>query len=321
MKKYNMKRVNYILYTVLLLTATACHPEDNIYPINQDAFNGYYMPQDPIYRIRYDIHEEGVEASIDSLTFTNNWRWTINHMLARVDYDIEGNYNRYDNEPMNIYDVYFYTHGRLDSLQHHIEGGSGTPLRTYHFHYNSGRLSQISFLFGQDNRHYTTDFLYRSNERQPYAIVFTHPLQDWQRQSHFYDTDTIVQRWTLEWENGNLVRATADSMAWYMTGMSHIEYTYDNHPNPFHGYFSADLISRDGFIDNPTYLSRNNLIRKTCYNYDNRNDTTYISHYDIDVRYLSNGYPSQITSVTPTMHWTDITTKATLTYSSWQLDE
>ena len=147
------------------------------------------------------------------------------------------------------------------------------------------------------------------------------PLQDWQRQGSFWNTDTIRQQWTLEWENGNLVRATADSMAWYMTGMSHIEYTYDNNPNPFFGYFPADLISRDGFIDNPNSLCRNNLVRTTYYNYDNRNDTTYIRHSNIDYRYLPNGLPSQISTVTPTMYWTEITDKATITYDSWNLNE
>ena len=106
-----------------------------------------------------------------------------------------------------------------------------------------------------------------------------------------------------------------------MTGMSHIEYAYDNNPNPFFGYFPADLISRDGFIDNPNSLCRNNLVRTTYYNYDNRNDTTYIRHSNIDYRYLPNGLPSQITTVTPTMYWTEITDKATITYDSWNLNE
>ena len=317
-----MKQLNIFFLSALLLTVAGCRPEDDIYPVNQDAFGGYYVPQAPIASIRHDLHEEGVEASIDSLTFTDRWSWTNNHRLARVDFDIEGNYYRYGNEPTNIYDLYFYnSNGRLDSLQHHIEGGNSIPLRTYHFHYTGGRLTQISFRFGQGNRNYTTDFLYRANERQPYSIVFTHPLQDWQRQGSFWNTDTIRQQWTLEWENGNLVRATADSMAWYMTGMSHIEYAYDNNPNPFFGYFPADLISRDGFIDNPNSLCRNNLVRTTYYNYDNRNDTTYIRHSNIDYRYLPNGLPSQITTVTPTMYWTEITDKATITYDSWNLNE
>ena len=301
---------------VLLLSVAACRPEDDIYPANQDAFGGYYVPQSPIAHIRYDLHEEGVEASIDSLTFTDRWSWTTNRRLARVDFDIEGNYHTYQNQPMNISDVYFYnSNGRLDSLQHHIEHGGGIPLRTYYFHYTGGRLSQISF------RNYTTDFLYRANERLPYSIVFTHPLQDWQRQGSFWNTDTIRQQWTLEWENGNLVRATADSMAWYMTGMSHIEYAYDNNPNPFQGYFPADLISRDGFIDNPGYLCHNNLVCVTYYNYDNRNDTTYIHNNSINYQYLPNGYPSQITTVTPTMYWTEITSKATITYDTWTRNE
>ena len=84
-------------------------------------------------------------------------------------------------------------------------------------------------------------------------------------------------QWTLEWVNGNMVRATADSMAWYTTGLSHIEYYYDNHPNPFQGYFSSQLIGKDGFIDDPTCLCRNNMVRRVNYHYDRRNDSTTTS--------------------------------------------
>jgi len=288
-----------------MLSLAGCQPDDNIHPMNQDAFSGYYMPQTPIVQIRYDSHEEGVEAQFDSLTIFDRWIWENNGRLTSVETDYTGVY--YTNGP--IHDDYFYnSNGRLDSIRHIIEGNDGSPIRTYHFHYTGGRLSQISY------RNYTTDFLYHNGERYPYAIVFTHPLQDWQRQGSFWDTDTIVQRWTLEWDNGNLVRATADSMAWYMTGMSHIEYTYDNNPNPFQGYFNSSLISKDGFIDNPTYLCRNNLVRRTDYNYDNRNDTTYISTYTWNYQYLPSGYPASVTSTFPTLYWTEITTTATFTY-------
>ena len=62
-------------------------------------------------------------------------------------------------------------------------------------------------------------------------------------------------------------------------------------------------------------------MRTTYYNYDNRNDTTYIHHNSINYQYLPNGYPSQITYVTPTMYWTEITTKATITYDTWTRNE
>ena len=298
-----MKKIILCSFAIVALLV-ACHPEDDIYPISQDAFTGHYSPQNPIVQIRYDSHEEGVEAGFDSLTYTNRWNWN-GRLLTRVDFDIEGSY--YTNSP--IYDDYYYNaSGRLDSIRHHIDGVAN-PDRTYRFSYTNGLLSRISFRFG-----YTTDFLYRSGERYPYSIVFTHPLQDWLWD--LYHTDTLVKRWTLEWENGNLVRATADSMAWYCTGMSKIEYAYDNNPNPMQGYFDPSLVSKDGFIDDPSCLCRNNLVRRTDYNYDNRNDTTYIHEYSWNYRYLPDGYPASVTYTFPTMYWTEITTTETFTYQN-----
>ena len=294
---------------VFLALFSACQRTDDIRPATQNAFRGLYQPTCTIVQMRHDVHEEGVEASIDSLTFFDRWNWSSDGRLAQVEFDYTGNM-RY-NGPVK--DDYFYnSNGRLDSICHWA-AQSVSPLRTFRFAYFGGLLSRISFPFGQNgNRTYTTDFLYRNGEEYPYAIVFTHPLQEWLYDT--YHTDTLVKQWTLEWENGNLVRATADSMAWYTSGLSHIEYYYDNHPNPFQGYFSSQLIGKDGFIDDPTCLCRNNMVRRVNYHYDRRNDSTITSESTWSYEYLPNGLPANFTAVYPTMYWTEITDKITLTY-------
>ena len=316
-----MKRQTLLATTigaiVFLALFSACQRTDDIRPATQNAFRGLYQPTSTIVQMRHDVHEEGVEASIDSLTFFDRWNWSSDGRLAQVEFDYTGTYY-YSNSP-RIDNYYYNSNGRLDSICHWA-AQSVSPLRTFRFAYSGGLLSRISFPFGQNgNRTYTTDFLYRNGEEYPYAIVFTHPLQEWLYDT--YHTDTLVKQWTLEWENGNLVRATADSMAWYTTGLSHIEYYYDNHPNPSQGYFSSDLISRDGFIDNPSCLCRNNLVRRIEYHYNNRNDSTSTTQTDWIYQYYPNGYPRSVTTTYPTLYWTTFTVKSTFIYDNLWIEE
>lgn len=303
------KNLSILTLAAMLLTLASCQRE-NIHPIEQQPFSGHYAPFHHITQIRHDIREEGVEAGFDSLTLIDHWHWT-DRLLTRVDYNAENTSNYSD--PYS--DYYYYSGGRLDSLTRRFEGSDRNSNRTFHFSYQQGRLSRISFLFGNTDRNYTTDFLYRTGEEYPYAIVFTHPVDRslW----NLYHTDTVVQTWTLEWSGGNLARATADSMAWYITGMSHIDYFYDNHPNPCQGWFNASLISSDGFIDDPTCFCRNNLVRRVGYNYYQQGDTTYVLENTRTLQYEfgPNGYPSAITTTTPTLYWTDIINTSHFTYA------
>ncbi len=308
-----MKRTTFIailmVSAALLFLTTACQRTDDIHPATQDAFRGLYSPGATVVQIRYDLDEGGVEAHMDSLTYFDRWNWTPSRQLSDVEFDPAGAY--YANP---IQDVYYYNvNGRLDSIGHFIGGESNIPVRTFHFTYSGGLLSQIGF------RTYTTDFLYHDGQQYPYAIVFTHPLQDWMINT--YGTDTLIQQWTLEWRDGNLIRATADSMAWYCTGLSKIEYAYDNHPNPFQGYFNSSLINRDGFIDDPSCLCQNNLVRRTDYHYDNRDGSTTTTQTDWSYQYSPNGYPSSVTTSYPTMYWTTITVKSTFFYDNPWLEE
>ena len=309
-----MKRQTLFATTIgaiaILALVSACQRTDDIRPATQNAFRGLFQPTSTIVQMRHDVHEEGVEASIDSLTFFDRWNWNSDGRLAQVEFDYTGTYY-YSNSP-RIDNYYYNSNGRLDSICYSL-GTDGNYLRTYRFAYSGGLLSHISFPFGQNgNRTYTTDFLYRNGEEYPYAIVFTHPLEEWLYDT--YHTDTLVKQWTLEWENGNLVRATADSMAWYTSGLSHIEYYYDNHPNPFQGYFSSDLISRDGFIDNPSCFCKNNLVRRTYYHYNSRDNTTSTSQSRWDYQYVRSPYPSSVTTTYHTLYWTDVTVKSYFYY-------
>ena len=54
-----MKHLSLFFISVLLLTVAGCRPEDDIYPVNQDAFGGYYVPQAPIASIRHDCTKRG----------------------------------------------------------------------------------------------------------------------------------------------------------------------------------------------------------------------------------------------------------------------
>jgi len=290
----------------VLLLATSCQRTNDLGPVTQDAFRGLYSPAATVVRIRHDLHEEGVEARNDSLTYYDNWIWNTYHRrLDIVEFDREQNYLT---EPTQ--DFYYYnSNGRLDSICHRV---GGVSKRTFHFTYSDGLLSQINFLFGEENRNYTTDFLYHNGQQYPYAIVFTHPLQNWMIDN--YGTDTLVQRWTLEWSNGNLIRATADSMAWYCTGLSKIEYAYDNHPNPFQGYFNSSLISRDGIVDDPSCFCKNNLVHRTYYHYNSRDNTTSTSQSRWDYQYVRPPYPSSVTTTYHTLYWTDVTVKSYFYY-------
>lgn len=310
-----MKYTYAIILSFLLFAMTACQPEDNIYPLEQSAFNGRYSPQMPILQIRHDQQEEGAEAHSDPISFTDHWTWSTEGSLSRVEFDIPaGEYTNYNNS----HDDYFYnSNDRLDSVRHTIYNSDSIIQYTYHFSYSNGQINRISFLFGQESLIHTVDFLYHNGKQHPYAIVFTRPLPEWLW--GLYHTDTLVQQWTLVWSGGNLMRATADSMAAYCTGISYIEYLYDNHPNPCQGYFSSKVILNNGFIDNPSCLCRNNLVRRIIHHCTTPDNSTSTSETNWTYRYLANGYPGSVTVTTPTLYWTEITTKSTFTYdTSWR---
>jgi hypothetical protein len=57
-------------------------------------------------------------------------------------------------------------------------------------------------------------------------------------------------------------------------------------------------------------------VRRVDYHYDRRNDSTTSSEYTWNYEYLPSGLPVAFTTVFPTLYWTDITHKCTLTYDS-----
>ena len=222
-----MKRINLFLVPLLILVA-GCNPQ-HYTDGEQNAFEGKYSPSLPITGMVHEIHEVGDGGTSDR-TVNDVWTWNRDRQLVTVHY---GNGN-YDGIQSPIYDTYHYnSNGRIDSIVYHSDTEAQ---RTFKFHYSDG-------------------------SRYPYAIVLVQPVADWCRD--IYHTDTLVQCWTLQWNDGNLVRATADSMAHYCTGINHIDYQYDNHYNPLQGHFTSNSIFENRFIDNPTYLSRNNMIQST----------------------------------------------------------
>lgn len=296
----------YFISVVLLLTLAACERSED-FPVGGSSFNGKCMAGRPIMQMRYDLHEEGVEASIDSLTIIDVWRWNSQRQLTAVDYDTAGNYYRRAlYTPFN--DTYHYDgQGRLESIDCH-----GYIDRTCRFYYRNGLLSQITYPFGNSDRQYRTEFRYRSGSQYPYAVIFTHPQEDFMVEHH---GDTVVQTWTLQWSDGNLARATADSTAWYWSGISQIDYHYDDHPNNLQGLFFTSQIFHDGFVNEPTSLCRNNLVRRVTHhsNHGETNSEETLWNYT----YGPDGYPTSVNYSYNTMYWTTVYVTNHITYGEF----
>lgn len=304
-----MKRINLILFLILIVLA-GCKKQQYSDGV-QNAFEGRYSPSLPITDMVHDIHEVGEGGTTDR-TVNDVWTWNRDHQLAVVHY---GNgYFVGTNSP--IYDSYHYnSNGQIDSIVYH----SDTEVqRSFKFHYDNGLLRSITFPFGQENKLRATEFRYADGSSYPHAIVLIEPLDNWQR--GIYHTDTLVQCWTLQWSDGNLVSATADSMAHYCTGITRIDYQYDDHYNPMQGFFRSNSIIQNELLYFPAYLSRNNLVLRTVHHSidDNPSTTNWVYHY----QYRSNdNYPSSVTYTTPTAVYSTITITTTFHYGEPFMDE
>ena len=291
-----------ILPIVLALALAACGRNDDTIA-GGSPFGGRSLTGRPIVQMQYDIHEEGVEASIDSLTLFDVWNWNSQGQLVSVDHDTSG---RLQGLYTSNSETYHYDgQGRLESIDH--QG------RTCRFHYSNGLLSQITYPVGNTSRQNRTEFRYRPGSAYPYAMVFTHPQEDFMADRY---GDTVVQTWMLEWRDGNLMRATADSVAWYWSGnISQIDYYYDNHPNSLQGLFFASDIIIDGFVDEPASLCRNNLVRRVIH-HTYHGETS--SKEDMwSYTYGPDGYPTSVSSSYETMYWTTIYVTQHYTYGAF----
>lgn len=301
-----MEKLFKLLAPALLLLALTSCDDGTPRPGNQSPFKGFYSPQTPIAAMRYDVSEEGVEIQDRSVTYQNVWLWNTQRQLSSIVYDIDGVF--YTNGP--IRDDYQYdSQGRLEQINHYV---GGSLQRAFNLNYSNGLLDRVTFPWGQNGLMKETRFKYRSGDQYPKAVVLVRPLEDWLRD--IYHTDTLIQTWTLEWNNGNLVRATADSIAKYCTGKLYIDYVYDNRPNPLQGFLNADYITNNSFVDNPYFMSRNNMVQRIDHYSSQTNDSTVTYMTDFHFEYLNNGLPANVTYTIPTMIWTEVTTTAHFVY-------
>lgn len=89
---------------------------------------------------------------------------------------------------------------------------------------------------------------------------------------------------TYEWENGNLVREERVRSSYRET----TTYLYDNHPSYMSG-MREDV--RLMIAEDPEYLSKNNVIKKTETTVYNSDGSTYTYSYNYVYTYGSDGYP------------------------------
>ena len=291
------------LLTALPLVAlmASCGEKDHDLGGQQNPFAGKYSPSHRIVLMRHDINEFSEIGERDYTVF-DSWQWNSDGTLARVDYDIDGTGLQNDGRPASAenknddtyetsfsYDIYHYNaDGQLGSIVHHPSYDNDNEYRTYLFHYSDGLLRRISYAVqGDEEKVHVTEFLYHPNQQQPYEIMSVDPLEEWQWTT--YHTDTLVQRWTLLWENGNLMRVTADSTACYVTGVARTDYFYDDKPNPMKGFFRAENIAQI-FLDNPSCFNSNNLIRHVRYDKEDHD----IMQQSYSYQYQRDGYPCTI---------------------------
>lgn len=299
-----MKRIKIFIISLLFVVA-GCHPQ-HYTDGEQNAFEGRYSPSLPISDMVHDIHEVGEGGTTDR-TINDVWTWNRDRQLVTVHY---GNGN-YDGIASPIYDTYHYnSNGQIDSIVYHSDTEAQ---RTFKFQYDNGLLQRITYPFGQENQTRATEFRYSDGSHYPYAIALIEPLEDWRRD--IYHTDTLVQCWTLQWNDGNLVRATADSMAHYCTGITQIDYQYDNHYNPMQGHFTSNGIFQNEFLTNPSYLSRNNVVQ-SVYHSTSQATNNWVYQYR-----SNDGYPLSVTYTVHTAYYSTITITASFHYGEHFMDE
>lgn len=292
-----MKQI--LLPIALALTLVACD-RDDVIPTGESPFGGRCLAGRPIVQMQYDLHEEGVEASIDSLTLFDAWHWNSQRQLTSINHDTEGIYDH--DGPLRSETYHYDGQGRLESI---VEDYSG---RTCYFYYAGGLLSRITYPMGNSGRQHRIEFHYHSGSAYPYAMVFVQQMEDFMADRY---GDTVVQTWTLQWRGGNLVQATADSVAQYWTGVSQVDYYYDQHPNSMKGLFFASQITQDGFVDEPTSLCLNNMVRRVRHYTNSSTEDAWNYTYGPD------GYPTRVSYSFETMYWTTFYVTNHITYGEF----
>ena len=269
------RTITFVMLLSLAALSVSCAKEDSVYPVGTNPFEGRFAPAKHIAKVENEIREVGPMWGVDTTFLTDTWTWE------------EGLLKRVDKPESNTREEYFYNEqGCIERLVYMV---NTTIRREFDFSYEHGLLSQISYDWGSSYR-YQVHFHYRANESYPNEMVTIRPLEDFL--INLYGCDTLVQSWTLGWDNGNLVRATADSMATYCTGFSLITYFYDNKSNPNMGHFTCDDIAHLGLLDNPACLSRNNLV--CCVKYNDYHGTITPIETFYTYQYLPDGFPSEV---------------------------
>ena len=294
-----MKHFHLILMaSVLLAFCTGCEKDKDV--SEASPFSGNYNPLYHIQQIDYDIEETGVEiGGTVSHSLTSLWHWTGN-MLEQVDYNYDSQLS-YDIQ--QSIDRYWYTNARIDSLKYYYPYSN--KHRTYHFHYQHDRLTCIDYWI--NNQRYSTNYIYEHNSQYPSHIVYCRPA------ILHTEQDSVRMDWTLEWKNGNLLRATADSVAWYNTGIAKIEYAYDNKVNPFQNFFTGNSLQNYcDILESPYSYCRNNMVQQTKYYKYHDDIETVTTHYNY--QYDNRNRPTSVTYSYETMFYTTVTVTAHITY-------
>lgn len=230
-----------------LLACISCSKEDNIIATNQNLCLGAYSPLKPIKQVNIDHINSGVAILSDTISdaIVQKWYWN-NSKLSFIEYT-----NNLDSASWT--EQYYYNEsGRLERL--------AVPNNRYLFKYSAnGRLWKIE----DSDRFYITFDYPHYGHALPTAMYITRS----DAQGH-----ATTMGWMLEWDNANLVRATADDTALFYTGISYYEYIYDDHSNPYQGFINNDMLTNDLIIEYPSCFSKNNIV-STIRHYDHGNGT------------------------------------------------
>lgn len=291
------------LFGVLMLSAAVLAVSctgDVEYSLAVSPFHQSFVPQLHVQSVGSDMVETGVEAGPDgqqqaATTATYLWqggRLTKyetagepgGDLAERIDYEYDGQ-------------------GCLSSFVCRTAYAEWE----YRFDYTDSLLTAIRYPRGEHE--YKVVFTYGKHSDYPIRVQFVEPVDEWMLPA--YGVDTLVKSWELEWKDGNLVRARADSMAWYCSGISSIDYYYDHRVNPFVGLFTEHDMA-DMVLGVPSALSANNMVRRVNNHYYQGQSTPreYTCHYKYDTQ----GRPKQIVDSWESMYWTTFTRTRHISY-------
>lgn len=239
-------RTLFFALSASILLMVGCQREDRIVPDTSNPFYGIYSPSAQINEV--SISTDDGNTSL----LTTQW---IGRRLMSV----------CQTNSLTTSDT-FVSQYHYDA-RYRLTGVDSNIFLTYN---GNGLLSSVKIILF-DRTHI---LLFRYDGRlQPASMVDSTLFRTSSDINEWYTISTV---YNLEWNKGNLLKATPVDG----NGVRY-EYIYDDNHNPFCGLALPSVLEQDSLLQYPSFISRNNILDVIGYNPDG--SIVYYCHYGYEL--------------------------------------